>query len=200
MLTLKRLAVISASLGAGAVLAAATVFGVFSWYSSRPKPPKPWDQRAIVATFDYPELESETAAKEKPTDPNWRVVPTIVLYYTLENTTERDYRLPKREQLEVSWRLKREKSLAGGQGLAIDDKSVFIPAKQRHRFVLHLGYPMEEDLGPPPKSREDDRRRWKRIAEFMKANLTNVDGFVIFDPEHRSQINLPNGWDSLEVK
>jgi len=189
MASLKRLAIVSASLGAGAVVMSAVLVALFTWYSSRPNPPKPWDAKAITATFDYPETEKVALN-----------APTIVLYYTLQNKTDLDYRLPKRDLLEVTARLKREKSLTGGPELLTEDESVFIPAKQRRRFAIHLKYPIEDDLGPDPKSKDDHRRRWKLIADFMKTNLSNLDGFVIFDPERRYQIDLPNGWDNIDLQ
>lgn len=155
-------------------------------YNSRPKP---WNSKAIIATFDYPDVEGDTNPK------------TIVLYYTLENTTEADYRTPKKDQLEINGRLRRENSLsAGGSLISIDEDENFLPPKQRRRFAVHLGYPMNAELGPTPQTKEDYRRQWQVIANFMKKELHNINGFVIFDTVNRYEIELPNGWDNLDLK
>jgi hypothetical protein len=185
---LKRIVLISASAGAGAALMASLIAGGLLWYSSRPERPKPWNSKAIVATFDYPGVEGDVGKR------------TIVLYYTLENTTDYDYRMPKRDQLDINGRLSRENSLTAGGTISIDEDENFFPAKQRRRFAVHLGYPINVDLGPDAKTREDYRRQWQIIANFMKAELTNLNGFVIFDPSQRFQIDFPNGWDNLDLK
>lgn len=189
MSPLKRIAVISASAGAGAVLMAALVFGRVLWYSSRPERPKPWNSQAIVAKFDYPDAEGKVGSK------------TLVLYYTLENTTDFDYRMPKKDQLEINGRLRRENSLSASSGaISIDDDENFFPARQRRRFAIHLGYPIEVELGSEAKTKEDHHREWQIIADFMKKDLPNLNGFVIYDQSQRYQIDFPNGWDNLDSK
>jgi len=34
----------------------------------------------------------------------------------------------------------------------------------------------------------------------MKKEFANLDGFVLFDTTNRYQINLPNGWDNIDLK
>ena len=187
MSSVKRLVIISASAGVGLALAMAIIAGAALWYSSRPERPKPWNSKTIVATFDYPGVEGEVGAK------------TIVLYYTLENTTDLDYRMPHQDQLEINSRLRRENSLSGGKGLTVDSQDTFIPARQRKRFAIHVAYPMNDPLGPD-KTKEDRRKQWQIIANFMKAELPNLNGFVIFDPVARYEIVFPNGWDNLDLK
>ena len=50
------------------------------------------------------------------------------------------------------------------------------------------------------KTREETRQRWKLVADFMKKEFANLDGFVLFDTTNRYQINLPNGWDNIDLK
>ena len=187
MSPIKRVVLIGASAGAGAVLTLAVIAGAVLWYSSRPERPKQWNPKAIVATFDYPGVEGNAGTE------------TIVLYYTLENTTDFDYPMPKKDQLEIAARLRRENSLSGGGELTIDDEDTFLPAKQRRRFAIHIGYPITTALGPN-KTKQDQRHQWQIIANFMKAEMTNLNGFVIFDPAQRYQIEFPNGWDNLDLK
>jgi hypothetical protein len=142
----KRLALISAAAGAGAVLAAGLLVGGILWYLSLPQRPKPWNAKAIIATFDYPDTEGTSK--------------TVVLYYTLENTSDLDYRMPKKEQLEVNGRLKRENSFtAEVAGISIDEDENFFPAKHRRRFGIHLAFPIDADLGPQPQTKADYRRQ-----------------------------------------
>lgn len=183
----KRLIVIGASFGVAFALALSAIVAATLWYSSRPKRPKPWNSKAIIATFDYPGVEGDTNPK------------TIVLYYTLENTMEADYRMPKKDQLEINGRLRRENSLSGGSLFSIDEDENFLPPKQRRMFALHLGYPMKAELGPE-QTKGDQRRQWQVIANFMKKEMPNLNGFVTFDTVNRYQIELPNGWDNLDLK
>src|SRR5437016_2221674 len=99
----KKIVLMAAGFGGGFAVAMAAIVGGWVWYQGRPAKPKPWDAKAIVATFDYPDTESGD-----PEGPNGFRPDTIVLYYTLENTTDIDYHMPPQEQLEVDGKLKRE--------------------------------------------------------------------------------------------
>ena len=190
----KRL-VLTAGLGGGFAIGLALIAGAWLWYQGRPTKLKPWNTKAIVAAFDYPDIESS-----QPGGSNESTVSMIVLYYTLENTTDSDYHMPPQEQLEVDARLKREKSLSGDTGiLTLDKEQVFIPAKQRRRFSLHLNYSMTKSWGPEPKTKQEQRERWKLIADYLNKELTNLDGFVVFDSTNRFQINLP-GWSNIDLE
>lgn len=46
------LAVISFFGGIDFAFAAAPILGSFVWHKSRPKPPTPWNRKAITATYD----------------------------------------------------------------------------------------------------------------------------------------------------
>lgn len=190
----KRVLLIAAGFGGGFAVVLASIVAGWAWYQSRPEKPKPWDAKAIIATFDYPDTESG-----EPEGPVGFRPDMLVLYYTLENTTDVDYHSPQ-EQLEVDGRLKREKSLTGGSLVTLDKEPVFIPAKQRRRFSVHVHYPVKETFGPEPKTKEETRKRWMLIAGYMKKEYSNLDGFVVFDSTNRYQINLPNGWDNLDLK
>jgi hypothetical protein len=68
---------LSVGIGIGVGLAISVAF--YAWYSSRPKPQKPWDANAITASFEW----ADTSDK----DNHLRFV------YILENRTDRDYRV-----------------------------------------------------------------------------------------------------------
>ena len=183
----KRLALMSAAAGAGAVLAAALLAGGILWLSSRPERPKPWNSKAIIATFDYPDTEG--------------IPKTVVLDYTLENKSDLDYRMPKKDQLKINGLLKRENSLiAEGGAISIDEDENFLPAKHRRTFRIHLDFPVDAGLGPEPQTKEDYRRRQRIIANVLKEKLPNLNGFVIFDTMQRYEIVFPNGWDNIGLK
>ena len=59
----KRLFVKAAGFSAGAVLMLAVLAGMGLWYVNRPKPPKPWNDQAIKAEFDYYTISDATDMK-----------------------------------------------------------------------------------------------------------------------------------------
>jgi hypothetical protein len=63
-----------------------------------------------------------------------------------------------------------------------------------------LHYPVTENFGPDPKTKEEYRKKWKLIADYMKKEFSNLDGFGVFDSTNRYQINLPNGWRNIDLK
>lgn len=196
MIGWKKLVVMAVGFGCGSAVVLAAMLGGFVWYQGRPAKPKPWDARAIVATFDYPDTELA-----EPEGPNGFRANTIVAYYTLENTTGNDYHMPPQDQLEVNGRLKIEKSLTSSSDIVTLDKDqIFIPAKERRRFAVHLHYPVTESFEPEPKTTEERRKKRKLIADYMNNELANLAGFVVFDNASRYQINLPNGWHNFDAK
>lgn len=187
----KKIVLMAAGFGGGFALVLVAVAGCWLWYQGRPAKPKPWDAKAIVATFDYPDTKGSNGVMPE----------TIILHYTLENTTDSDYQMPPQEQLVLDGKMKREKSLATGGGLySVDKEHIFIPAKQRIRFTVTLEYPVMEKFGPDPKVKEEYRKKFKLIADYIKKEFPNLDGFVVFDTTNRYQINLPNGWDNIKLK
>jgi hypothetical protein len=42
---------VGAGFGAGAAIAMAGILAMTAWYLTRPRPPRPWDQKAITASF-----------------------------------------------------------------------------------------------------------------------------------------------------
>lgn len=196
----KRTVVIAAGFGAGFATAAMLIVGVWTWYASQPKKPTPWDQQAITATFDYPDITVGTEPEKTGRLADLGFVPDIfVLYYTLENHTDFDYELPSPHQLEITARLKRQNSLSGSDSLIRpDSERIFIPAKQRRRLGIQVSYPVTLSPGADPKTPEERQKRSRLIAEHLTGQFTNLDGFVMFDKVARYQINLLNGWEHFK--
>ena len=204
MVAWKKFVLMAAGVGGGFAVVIASIAGVWTWYHGRPTKPTPWDPRAIVATYQYPDIESGEFE-----GPNGIKINTIVIYYTLENTTDIDYHMPPQEQLEVDGRLKLDKSLTaplnsapvGSSLLKLDKEQIFIPAKQRRWFIAHLNnWVVPKNFGPEPKTSEEYSKRRKLIEDYMKKELHDLDGFVVFDSTNRYEINLPNGWDNVGQK
>lgn len=189
----------AAGFGGGFALVIASIVGVWVWYHSRPTKPRPWDAKAIVATYQYPGFESGEFE-----GPNGITIDTLVIYYTLENTTDIDYHMPASEQLEVDGRFKADKSLTvplnserdGTSFLKLDSGQVFIPAKQRKRLAVHINnWVVPKNFGPDPKTSEESNKRRKMIENYIKNEFYYFESFVVFDSANRYQINLADGWD-----
>jgi hypothetical protein len=186
----KKLFLRSAGIGGGFAVALALIVGAVVWYEDRQVKPKRWNPKAIVATFDHPETEFSEPQNQSGYKPE-----TIVLYYTLENTTDIDYHVPPQEQLVIDLWLKREKSLMGsGDLVRLDHDTAFVPAKQRAQLCVHLRYPMTATLGPNPKTLEEFQARWRLLSAYMQKGFYDVEGLVLFDDVKRYEINLPSGW------
>jgi hypothetical protein len=179
----KRLVIISASAGAGFAVLLAVIVGGVIWYSSRP--PKPWNSAAIKATYDSIDTEGDKR--------------TFVFDYTLENETDADYKVNSDALVTVAGRLQTQKSLSmlgGHEGVVKIDYPIFVPARQRVRFAIHLlAYPYKGELKlNSDASREERRNYYKALEGYVRKELANLDGFVLFDEVNRYQINFPKGW------
>jgi hypothetical protein len=180
--TWKKVLVSSAVFGLSFALTLVLLFLGYLWYQSHPKFPPPWNIDAITATYDRVDTEG---------DEN-----TIVIYYTLENKTEFDYTIEKEQGLIVLAKLQQEGSLTGTKR---DDKllqldyPVFIPSKQRFRLAVHLKY--SYDLKEKTNSTIEERRKYRKgLEEYINNEMSNLDGFVLFDEQKRFEITLPKGW------
>jgi hypothetical protein len=156
MLTLKRIAIIAASAGAGFAVVLTLVIGGLLWFQSQPKR---WDERGITASFDHVRLSDGVVVYLSALDPTEtnRVDETAKKYgatitqetpavsrsegseYTLEfrysvfNNTPVDYRPAQGSSTLL---VKRGASLTKDTR-ANGDFSVFIPAGQRVEFGIN---------------------------------------------------------------
>jgi hypothetical protein len=180
METWKRVLLRAAGFGAGLALTAVVVIGVFVWWSKRPEKPKPWNKEAITASFDSIDSEGDTN--------------TLVFVYTLQNNTDIDYQALDDNSIHLAGTLQRSKALSFDKsGFLTTDYPIFIPAKSRVRFKVHVKYPysIREDVDAPGDVRHD----WETtVCKFVGDQFSNLDGFVMLDESSRFQVIMPNGW------
>jgi hypothetical protein len=181
----KKALLIGLGWGLGTALGLAILVGGFLWYGSRPKPPKPpkpWDSAAIKADYDVAYTEGDNNV--------------IVIYYTLENTTDFDYRIEDGHDVMMSAKLEKQNNLspfALDDNFAKVDYPIFVPAKKRVRFPVHLGYPypVKDDA----KADVDARKKYRQAVEkYISDDLANLDGFDLLDETNRYEIVFPAGW------
>jgi hypothetical protein len=114
----KRLLLIGFGWCIGTGVASAASLAVFLWYQGRPKPPKPWDTSSIKASYDYMQTEGEKH--------------TVTVLYTLENTTDFDYRVDDAHDVMMNAKLEKKNSLSPFKDeLSSIDFPIFVPAKKR---------------------------------------------------------------------
>ncbi|MGA2183826.1 MAG: hypothetical protein ABSH47_12415 [Bryobacteraceae bacterium] len=176
----KRVVLGGLSVGAGFAITFVLVWGGYLWYAARPRPPKPWNASAIRASFDRLDTEGEKN--------------TVVFWYTLENRTDFDLRLAATGNLHMMGKLQQQGSLTPfDDRFGSFDLPIFVPAKQKVRYGIHL------DIGYTEHSNGDatldEKRAYrKRLAAWLNAKLENLNGFAMFDDEDRYQIDFPKGW------
>jgi hypothetical protein len=167
-----------AGVGAATILAGSVVF--VSWRANRPKP---WNPTAITATFD----SIDTEGPEKK----------LVFYYVLQNNTDGDFRIASDAAVVLVGNLAKQQSLTteSSKELLSGEFPLFVPAKQRARLGIHLGYaysgagPLSDGATKP--DRDHDRAL---LTGYVRDELSNLAGFVIFHEATRYQIELPGGW------
>jgi len=169
--------------GLGTAVGLGIIVGGFLWYESRPKPPKPpkqWNRSAIKAEYDRVDTEG---------DKN-----TIVFYYTLENTTDFDYRVENGENISVNANLEKERSLTHFDEMESIDYPIIVPTKKRVRIGIHLGgYPCPVKPKENPNAEERKEHR-TAVEKYVVDELTDLDGFDLLDEANRYEIFFPSGW------
>jgi hypothetical protein len=175
----KRLLLIAFGWGIGCAFGIGVLIGVWSWYASRPKPSKPWNNTAIKATYDTVFAEGDNN--------------TLVVAYVLENVTNVDYKATDGSAIMLTGKLKRENSSSAYSNVDRIDYPVFIPMKHRGRVLIHLAYPYS--VKEKSKETPDERKKYKEdLEQYMAKELPNLDGFVLFDSDYRYEIDFPGGW------
>lgn len=178
MASWKRTVVVSLCVGIGAAVTLSAIIASWLWYQSQPRP---WDKRAIEATFDY--IDTEGAENN------------LAFHYVLENTTSTDYELSEGSAAVIMARLKRQESLSRNDDFVIVDYPIFIPVGQRLSFTIQLKYPYTYAKRLKRNATADERKEFREeLATYIETEITNLDGFVLFDRTHRYQIIFPKGW------
>ncbi len=164
-------------IGLGFAAVAAAIGGGLFWWHLRPRT---WDAAAVTASFDSVDIEGEKQ--------------TLVFFYTVENHTDRDYKLEGGSSATIAARLKEQGSLSpdpGGEFLSAEFP-LFVPAHEKVLYRLHLGYPYRSEKPLPPD--RDRKTRRAAVAIYVAGEFTNLDGFVLLDEMHRYKILFPKGW------
>lgn len=175
MSPLKKYIVIGLSCGAAFAFVVLAAVGTLLWYQSRPKPPGPWNTSAVRATFYSAHLEG-TGKDRNP-----------LFFYKLDNTTDYDYEIGNKEQVQYFFRDSDSLSDLLPGGLALD-LPLFIPAKRSVTVGLHLKF---FESGAPLTDGRDETNSFIRDKKRL---WNEYNGFVVLDKSRRYQIDLPKGW------
>lgn len=185
--TWKSIALRSAFFGIGFSLILIIVTGGYIWYESRPKPQKPWDNNAIVAFYDYVDTSKNPENKRDE----------VVFYYTVENKTKTDYSIDSENDILLYAKLDKQKSISGGKpdehlNIAYP---IIIPSNQRFKFPIRLFYVIDSIKEPLSGATKDEKKTYREILEkLIGEELSNLNGFIIYDKRDRYVIDFPAGW------
>ncbi len=166
----------SAGFGAGLAVVLVLSAGIFIWWSSLVKRPKPWNTSTIKGTYTV------LTAQVRGDDLHFTFT------YGLNNPTDTDYYLPDSIAGELM------KRLPGGKGFQKLNASswgerVIVPAKQTVNVEFDVPIHLE-DFNKKAADLESDAD----LSKFINRRLSDMDGLVFFDYTHRYRIDLPNGW------
>ena len=111
----KKFLVRAVGFGAGFAVITAVIVVFVLWWSSHPPRPKPWDDRAIAASYES--LDTEGDAN------------TFRFVYTLQNNTDADYRIETDSGVHLAAFLKRSQALSSSDTQNLHtDFPIYIPA------------------------------------------------------------------------
>jgi len=111
----------------------------------------------------------------------------------LENTTDFDYRVEDGHDILVSAKLQKQNNLSPFHEDGKIDYPIFVPAKKRVRFLIHIEYPYPEI--EKANANAEERRKYRETLEnYITEELSNLDGFDLLDETNRYEIIFPTGW------
>jgi hypothetical protein len=174
----KRALLIGLAWGLGTAATLAAMVGVYLWSQSRPKP---WNTNAITSEFEGIRTEGDDE--------------TFVFYFTLENHTSKDYAVASGDDLLINAKIQDSKSL-----MLLSDEyghinfPIFVPQHSRSRVAFHMNgyrYPTKTSQ---PKTADERERYQTEMATYVSKEMSNLDGFEIFDKVLRYEIILPGAW------
>jgi hypothetical protein len=176
---MKRAVALAFALGAGVAAVVVATVAFLSWHASRPKA---WNATAITATFE----SIDTEGPEKK----------LLFYYILQNNTDSDFRINSDADVVLVGRLERQQSLTGesSKEMLAGEFPLFLPARQRVRLGIHLGYSYAGTELLSGGATKTARERDQALAAYVRTELPNLSGFAIFHDDTRYQIDLPSGW------
>jgi hypothetical protein len=178
----KQILLKSLGVGIGIGVGLAISIAFYAWYSSRPKPPKPWDANAITAAFEHADTNGENHH--------------LRFLYSIENHTDLDYKI-ETANLRVSAVIAPDNSLLSGAGqVKFQDENVFLPAKQRVLVLLEMpDYPYPRgDVLPHGDTAEERKKYRDAVQKYVGDDFPRLNGFAAYDEINRYRINFPSGW------
>src|ERR1019366_6742173 len=165
--------------GGGFAIAAAIIIRIAVWYSSRPAKPKPWNTKAITATYDGLSVTNGS----------------LSVWYALENNTDEDFRILSDEGVHLGAGLKEPKALSfTDKEHTTTDYPIYVPARRSVRFALNVVY-LKPEMGAEGATEDEKSDYRTKLAQFAVTSLPNVDYFVLMDDHNRDEIDLPTGWE-----
>ncbi len=173
---LKRLILRSAAFGVGFAAALSLIVGGWNLYANRPKPPKPWNNRAITAT--YRNVQTGNGSKVK-------------FNYVLANNTDTDYRIDS-TTAHVAMKIDSPDTYAPFGHYVELDSPIFIPARRNTVMVLTLD--SLNPPSPPTNASDEEREKYRTALEGYLSTKEVIKGFVLLDESTRYEIDFPPGW------
>lgn len=178
MIDLKSTILKSMGFGAGFAIVVVIIAGAIIWFVNRPIP---WDTNSITAEYSHVDTMGQK---------NY-----IVFFYTLKNNANVDYTIPEHSEFPLFAKLKESDQLSGNQkdNYLSYEKPVFIPTNHNFLFSIDLKHPYPVE--PKKKQSKEEREIFREnIEEYLSNELSNLNGFTLFDKTNRYQINFENGW------
>lgn len=166
--------------GVGLATVLSLVWCGFYWHSSRPRP---WNTKAITATFDRLHLD--------PTNKTYQIA------YIFKNNTNDDYSLSEQSEKALTLNLEKQRSIAYLDGensefLTIDP--VFIPAHQSAQVFVNLLQGSKVKYPGNDASSEEFEKFRVELKKELSKEAENINGFVLYDKGSKYQIIMPKGW------
>jgi hypothetical protein len=164
--------------GLGVVVLLAAV-GITAGWVARSRtskaPPGTWNSNAIAGSF--------AAIHVRESDPSNA---SIVFLYDLDNRSGSDYTLSAGPGLIVMGRLKSTGSLSPENQYHLAS-AVFLPAGNRTRVTIETTEPFRWPA-------QMDAASEAQFRQMVSRSISDLGGFVLFDPATHYQIELPGSW------
>lgn len=137
-----------------------------------------WNPSAITASYVGAQLREINPGNA-----------TLFLAYAVQNHTDVDYRLADGPGVFLMSRLKPNGTLSSQDQIQLSYPT-FLPAGQKARIALEIGWPAESD-----PLFQDKQNKLKELFKW----LTDFQSFVLFDQANRFQIEFPSAWPELKL-
>jgi len=184
METWKKVVFRAAGFGAGVAIVAVIVMGLSAWWMNRPKKAKPWNANAITAMYSHLATEGEKNH--------------IEFFYILQNNTDSDYRVYDGEgngNIHLAALLKTDALAFSNSKAVTTDFPIYLPARSRAQFIIHLAYPYPDKLSDGDAVSTDARYDYQtKVARYVTDRLSSLQGFVLMDDLARYRIEMKQGW------